>query len=67
MNPLKQIRKNLSLSQEALASRLGVTRRTVCAWETTPAAPRMAMLALETVSRSISSAAKQRADESGKI
>lgn len=67
MNKLKQIRKDLGLSQEQLASRLGVTRRTVYAWEASDTAPTVALMAVETVSRSISSAAKQRAEESGEI
>ena len=49
MNPFKQIRKELGLSQEALANRLGVTRRTVYAWEAGESAPTVALMAVESL------------------
>jgi len=66
MNTLKSIRRSLRITQATLAERLGVTRRTISNWEmSTP--PRVALLAMETISRSISSPEKVRAEESGKI
>lgn len=66
MNPLKSLRRSLRISQGELAERLGVTRRTVGTWEKTNP-PRVAMLAIETLARSISTPEKARAEESGKI
>ena len=66
MNALKSLRRSLRISQATLAKRLGVTRRTVGTWErSTP--PRVALLAMETLSRSISSPEKTKAEESGNI
>jgi DNA-binding transcriptional regulator YiaG len=66
MNALKSIRRSLRISQATLAERLGVTRRTVGTWERSNP-PRVALLAMETLSRSISSPEKTRAEESGKF
>lgn len=66
MSALKSIRRSLRISQGELAERLGVTRRTVGTWEKTNP-PRVAMLAMETLVRSISSQEKVRAEESGEI
>lgn len=63
---LAMLRKALGITQSDLAQRLGVTRVTVGNWEKTEA-PRVAMLAMETIQRTISSPAKARAEESGKI
>jgi DNA-binding transcriptional regulator YiaG len=66
MNTIKSIRRSLRITQATLASLLGVTRRTVGNWERADP-PRVALLAMETISRSISSPEKVRAEESGKI
>lgn len=66
MNALKTIRRSLRISQATLADLLGVTRRTVGTWERS-SPPRVALLAMETLSRSISSPEKVRAEESGEI
>jgi DNA-binding XRE family transcriptional regulator len=65
-SPLAILRRALGITQSNLAQRLGVTRVTVGNWEKTEA-PRVAMLAMETIQRSISSPEKTRAEESGKI
>lgn len=62
----KAARKAMKLNQSALALIIGVSRETVSHWERS-APPRVAMLALETVQRTLSSPAKERADESGKV
>ena len=62
----KAARKALGLNQSELARLLGVTRATVSNWERS-APPRVASLAMDALGKSISSQAKVRAEESGKI
>jgi len=50
---LKAYRKTHALSQAALALELGVSRRTVAAWETDRKAPSFLGLALETLTQRI--------------
>jgi DNA-binding XRE family transcriptional regulator len=75
MNPMKEIRLNpplalwrlaLGITQETLAKRLGVTRETVSNWERGDV-PTVAVLAMETIERTLASPEKTRAEESGKI
>ena len=64
--PLALWRLALGVTQEALAKRLGVTRQTVSNWER-GAVPSVALLAMQTIERTIASPEKTRAEESGKI
>ena len=75
MNPMKEIRLNpplalwrlaLGITQETLAKRLGVTRQTISNWERGDV-PSVALLAMQTIERTIASPEKVRAEESGKI
>jgi len=75
LNPMKEIRLNpplalwrlaLGITQETLAKRLGVTRQTVSNWERGEV-PSVALLAMQTIERTLASPEKVRAEESGKI
>jgi transcriptional regulator with XRE-family HTH domain len=64
--PLALWRLALGITQEALARRLGVTRQTVSNWERGDVPP-VAMLAMQTIERTLATPEKTRAEESGKI
>jgi transcriptional regulator with XRE-family HTH domain len=64
--PLALWRHALNLTQSDLAGRLGVTRETVSNWERGET-PSVALLAMETIERTLASTEKTRAEESGKI
>ena len=64
--PLALWRLALGVTQQALAERLGVTRQTVSNWERGQV-PSVAVLAMQTLERTIASPEKTRAEESGKI
>ena len=64
--PLALWRLALGITQQALAERLGVTRQTVSNWERGQV-PSVAVLAMQTLERTIASPEKTRAEESGKI
>jgi transcriptional regulator with XRE-family HTH domain len=64
--PLALWRLALGITQETLARRLGVTRQTISNWERGEV-PSVALLAMETIERTLASPEKVRAEESGKI
>lgn len=64
--PLALWRLALGITQEALARRLGVTRQTVSNWERGEV-PSVALLAMQTIERTLASPEKTRAEESGRI
>jgi transcriptional regulator with XRE-family HTH domain len=64
--PLAIWRLALGITQETLAKRLGVTRQTISNWERGEV-PSVALLAMQTIERSLASPEKTRAEESGKI
>jgi transcriptional regulator with XRE-family HTH domain len=64
--PLALWRLALGITQETLARRLGVTRQTISNWERGEV-PSVAMLAMQTIERTLASPEKVRAEESGKI
>lgn len=51
---IKQLRKELKLSQESLAKKLGVTSRTVQNWEAGKEIPSSSMSALEDLAKTVS-------------
>jgi transcriptional regulator with XRE-family HTH domain len=64
--PLALWRLALGITQQALAERLGVTRQTVSNWERGEV-PSVAVLAMQTIERTLASPEKTRAEESGEI